>query len=365
MAMYKDLRGYPPEKADFIARKLLKLRRSLGARITNRRHPNSLIIGSWNIRNFDTGFGGSRLDETYHYLAEIIDRFDICAIQEVSGDLGPLKRLVEMLGPQWDFFVTDITDGSAGNNERAAFVFNKSRVFFRNLVGEIVLPQDKLVDGAQFARTPFFAAFQAQWFRFILCSTHIVFKGSTKADEVARAKEIEALANTIRKKSEKDGEVYVLLGDFNITKSGSPTMEALNAGNLMIPHFGPTNLGGDKEYDKITFTGAGERVRLIRSGSFDWRDILFLPEEEDHYKPLGNQKDDGEPRYKDWSKSYHFWMTHQMSDHLPIWVELEIDYSDEYLERFMRTTGKDGEDALARSGVWSTILNTLQKNSGA
>jgi hypothetical protein len=26
-----------------------------------------------------------------------------------------------------------------------------------------------------------------------------------------------------------------------------------------------------------------------------------------------------------------YWRTHQMSDHLPMWVELRIDYSDEYL----------------------------------
>jgi hypothetical protein len=30
-------------------------------------------------------------------------------------------------------------------------------------------------------------------------------------------------------------------------------------------------------------------------------------------------------------------MTHQMSDHLPIWVDLEIDYSDDYLKRFIPT----------------------------
>ena len=31
-------------------------------------------------------------------------------------------------------------------------------------------------------------------------------------------------------------------------------------------------------------------------------------------------------------KSYEQWRTHQMSDHLPLWVEARIDYSDEYLE---------------------------------
>ena len=31
-------------------------------------------------------------------------------------------------------------------------------------------------------------------------------------------------------------------------------------------------------------------------------------------------------------KYYHKWRTFQMSDHLPLWVELEIDFSNEYLE---------------------------------
>ena len=31
-------------------------------------------------------------------------------------------------------------------------------------------------------------------------------------------------------------------------------------------------------------------------------------------------------------KSYKTWRTHQMSDHLPMWIELHIDFSDAYLE---------------------------------
>ena len=27
------------------------------------------------------------------------------------------------------------------------------------------------------------------------------------------------------------------------------------------------------------------------------------------------------------------WRTHQMSDHLPMWVELRIDFSEQYLKR--------------------------------
>jgi len=55
----------------------------------------------------------------------------------VKQDLWPLKRLVKLLGPNWDYFVTDITEGGPGNRERQAFLYNKTKVFFRNLVGEI------------------------------------------------------------------------------------------------------------------------------------------------------------------------------------------------------------------------------------
>lgn len=338
MAMYKNLNGYSEDKARHISDRLLSLREKLKVEITDNRRANSLIIGSWNIRNFDNGMGGEREDEAYHYLAEIIDRFDICAIQEVMGDLEPLRRLVKLLGPQWDYFVTDITSGSAGNQERSAFVYNKNKVFFRNLVGEIVLPTKDLIDGRQFARTPFFAAFQAHWFRFILCSTHIVYGKATKAGEIERAKEIEALATNVAKRAKKDGEVYILLGDFNVIGPGNPTMEALKKGKLMIPDFGGTNLKKNKFYDQITFTGEGQKVKLLRKGTFDWQDCVFLDSEKKHYKQynvkLDKKTKKNVPRYKDWDKSYKMWTTHQVSDHLPIWVELEIDYSDDYLERF-------------------------------
>lgn len=340
MAMYKDLRQYKhsdPEKADFIATKLLALRESLDQQISGGRRANSLIVGSWNIREFDSGKGGMRLDESYHYIAEIIDRFDICAIQEVRDNLAPLQRLMRTLGPNWDYFVTDVTAGSKGNRERMAFAYNRNKMFFRHLIGEIVLPEKALVDGLQFARTPFFAAFQAHWFRFVLCTVH-AFYGSERGEKYERrVKELDVLTGEIVRRAKKEDEVYIILGDMNVVDPDDKTYKALSKHGVMIPDFGPTNLGGNKYYDQLVFTGEGRRVRLIRHGVLDWRDVVFLPEEADHYEPLGNvneDKPDGK-RYKNWAKSYKTWGTHQMSDHLPVWVELEIDYSDDYLRRFV------------------------------
>ena len=337
MAMYKDLRRYDDAKADFIASKLLALRELLETQITAGRNPDSLIIGSWNIREFDSGKGGERLDESYHYIAEIIDCFDICAVQEIRDELGPLQRLVRLLGPNWDYFVTDVTAGRKGNSERMAFLYNKNKVFFRNLVGEIVLSSRDLVNNVQFARTPFFAAFQAHWFRFVLCSTHIYYGAASGEKKLHRVKEIEAIAENLEARARKEGEVYVLLGDMNIVDPEDPTMKALTKRDFSLPDFGPTNLGGTKHYDQIAFTGEGQRVRLLRYGVLDYRPVVFLEEERDHYEKLANRHPDDEtkPRWENWARYYKTWVTHQMSDHLPIWVELEIDYSNDYLRQFV------------------------------
>ena len=37
------------------------------------------------------------------------------------------------------------------------------------------------------------------------------------------------------------------------------------------------------------------------------------------------------PNSNEFYSSYSAWRTHQMSDHLPMWVELHIDFADDYL----------------------------------
>jgi len=333
MAFYKKLKSYDDEKADWISDRLLKLRETMRASELGRRDSKNLVIGSWNIRAFDEGT--PRRDESFHYIAEIIDHFDICAVQEVKSDLEPLKRLIRLLGPNWDYFVTDVTEGGPGNRERQAFLFNKNKVRFRNLVGEITLAKDSLIDGEQIARTPYFASFQAGWFRFTLVSVHIIFG----KDKTRRRKEISSLAERIVKRAKDENEVYVLIGDMNIEKRGDSIYEGLSDHGLTVPVFGPTNLGGNKYYDQIAFTGERVKTSLVNSGTFDWRGDVYGDVDKAAYKKIAKKmrKEQGKDMYSDWNKSYqaHF-ASFEMSDHLPIWVEIRTDYSDEYLERYLK-----------------------------
>ena len=352
---YKDDPDYP-DKADWIARRLLALRYDLSQALTKDRRPNSLIIGSWNVRAFDGGL--PRLDESYHYIAEIISAFDVCALQELKPDLAPLTRLMRLLGPTWDYFVTDVSTQKGGNSERMAFVYNTNRVFFRNIIGEVVIGRDVLPTGDEIARSPFFAAFQAGWFRFTLCGAHIIFG----EDETLRAAEITAITDALAKRAKVEDQVFVFLGDMNIPSADSAPMKALEDSKMELATVPPSSLDGKKPYDQIAFTVEGastRKTRLIRSGGFDWRNAVFGPsvpadpnapddpegvtrltddEQRAHYEPIvtAHRAKFGKEPYANFKSSYRGWMTHEMSDHLPVWAELEVDYSDEYLARFLK-----------------------------
>ncbi len=346
MAFYQSLKyAYPrgrtePGQGGWIADRLLRLRAMLNGQITARRQPHSLIIGSWNIRHFDGG--RPRLDESFHYIAEIIDHFDICAIQEVKN-IEAMQRLMKLLGPNWDFFINDSSGAGRGNHERMAFVYNRNKVQFRNLIGELVLPKGALPGDEQVGRTPFFAAFQAGWFRFTLCSAHIVF---TEEDgRPMREDEIRVVAKELAKRADDTDEVHIFLGDMNIEERDDPGMLALTENGFHVPDIGPTSLTGTKHYDQIAFCGPPAESHMLEHGVIKWQQAVFTDDEVADYeevaKAIRSRPNTGKP-YADWSSEYSDWRTHEMSDHLPVWIELEVDYSNEYLSTISRLDPRVG-----------------------
>jgi len=351
MAWYTDLRDtrlFSPAERDWTSRRLLDLRARLKSALPHgvprKTKDASIIIGTWNLRDFDNNKfrHGPRRRESLFYIAEILSAFDICALQEVNEDLGPLKQVIRLMGPGWDFIATDVTVGASGNRERMAFIYNKDKVRFRNIAGEIVLPKHALLpDEQQFARTPFMVSFQAGWFKFSLCTVHIYFGEDGKDTEgyQRRVKEIEFIAKEMADRAEREDENFILLGDFNIKNTVDETMQALTkAGFQLPPELFPSNLLGTKYYDQIAFRTRKDEVTFLSAGAFNFADVLFKPEHYDHYAPVlpARHRDvdaSGAPRDRGKDKDYYSkrWLTWQMSDHLPLWVELAIDFSDEHL----------------------------------
>lgn len=287
---YTDLRNerlFTLAERDWTSRRLLDLRAQLASPpprgVPRRTKDASLIIGTWNIRDFDNNKfrHGPRRRESLHYIAEILSAFDVCALQEVNEDLQPLKDLIRLMGPGWDFIATDVTVGSSGNRERMAFVYDSRKVRFRNIAGEIVLPRHALLPGEQqFARTPFLVSFQAGWFKFCLCTVHIYFGEESKGSDgyQRRVKEIEYLAREMAGRAEREKENYILLGDFNIKNPIDETMQALTkAGFQLPPEQYPSNLLGTNYYDQIAVRTKPDELTFLSSGAFDWSKAVFRP----------------------------------------------------------------------------------------
>jgi len=95
---------------------LLRLRNRLKRDLPPRTVSETLLLATWNLREFGRNQKyGSRLPESLQYIAEIVSRFDLVAIQEVHQNLHDLKRLMRILGDWWSYIVTDVTPGRSGN----------------------------------------------------------------------------------------------------------------------------------------------------------------------------------------------------------------------------------------------------------
>jgi endonuclease/exonuclease/phosphatase family metal-dependent hydrolase len=440
------------------AQKLKALRAAFQAHLAATQLPQDVVmpsdssmyvrIATWNLREFDSASYGWRSREAKAYIAEILSNFDLIALQEIRRDLDALNDLKYLLGPNWDYIATDVTEGTPGNYERMAFLFNRDKVWFRHVAGEltlphgqkvtdpfgdrfkieggaqlqlppgtvlasptglrtdtlasgqtkieedvdillpdgtqvalpsgtlirfaknarvpitaedaiaieatpaprlpeaaeIVLPPNSLVGGPQqFARTPFIASFQTGWLKINLATVHIYY-GSGAAGIEQRKEEIRRLTELLaeRAKSDSDSEAeayFIALGDFNIVDREHDTMSALLTNDFVVPkplqEIPGSNVKQDKFYDQIAlWTGQSKRRKTYtniipyRAGVFDFFNVVYRTDEADMYHPLMRK-----PGSNQFYASYKSWRTYQMSDHLPMWIELQVDFAREYLDR--------------------------------
>ena len=119
---------------------LLSLRKALNQEVAQKVTDQNVIIATWNLKEF--GHLTKRLPETYFYIAEIISRFDLVAVQEIKGSMDDFEILMRLLGTHWAYLIADITEGKDGNSERFAYLYDKRRIQPSGLAGEIVLWDD-------------------------------------------------------------------------------------------------------------------------------------------------------------------------------------------------------------------------------
>ncbi|EFG78393.1 endonuclease/exonuclease/phosphatase family protein [Mycobacterium parascrofulaceum ATCC BAA-614] len=319
------------------------LRDGLASELPSRSATDSLLLATWNIREFDSPKYGWRGPEPYFYIVEILSHFDLIAVQEVRDGLYPLQRLKKNLGPWWDFLVTDVTLGTSGNAERMAFVYDRRKVDFTGLAAELVIPKDQGAEAEpqQFARSPYVASFRAGWAYLSLITVHIYY-GTATPDDPRRVAEISRVANLIASNAEKlsGAPQYdagkppragnaIILGDFNIFQTQDKTMQALTDAGFVVPpdltDVPGSNVDKNKHYDQIAYYKELVGMKPTgKAGVFDYYNYVYTDAQEDLY---AQERNAGTP-----GKSFREWRTYQMSDHLPMWLELSIDDGQAYLE---------------------------------
>jgi endonuclease/exonuclease/phosphatase family metal-dependent hydrolase len=304
--------------------------RHLGEALPSKRLDENLLIATWNLRSFSSltrewtaGDGDSPKRDLRGLLAigEIIRRFDVIALQEVKGDLRALRDLVNWLGPDWAFLMTDVTMGASGNSERMAFLYDRRRVEPSGLACELVVPEEWLNEIApdalrrQFARTPYAVSFRSGTETFILVTLHVTY-GDSSADRVP---ELRTIARWIREWADRTNawsQNLIALGDFNIDRHDDPLWQAFTSTGLTVPEdleavprsifADPGKPTTDKYYDQIAWfetTRGAPRLSLDyrRGGHVDFLPFVYTD--------------------TDLSKSE---ISYRVSDHYPLWVEFGV-----------------------------------------
>lgn len=349
---------------------LQRLRDQLDDTVPPKDSEQTLLLATWNIRDFDASkrYGnGRRTKESLYYIAEVISRFDFVAVQEVN-ELGEWNIVKKILGGAWDFICTDVTDTRlGGNGERLLYAFDRRKVQFRNVAGELVLPNNMLISnetatlgdtkmysGKQFRRTPFLAAFQSNWFKFDICTVHIYY-GASSGDKLnQRVEEINRVAKYFGKRAkeaEREGKALILLGDFNIVHPDHKTMTALTDEGFKIPKAldRPSNLDMTKYYDQIAFRAKQGVLDFIdtsssstsrsNAGIIEIFESLFREEDFAQYEDAVSKTNNGKAVIEGTSGNhdtlesyYRLWRTFQFSDHKPMWVRISSNSASDYLD---------------------------------
>jgi hypothetical protein len=314
-----------------IAQGLLELKKRIAAaKIPPSKLDETINIAVWNIREFGRK---KRTEAAIHYIAEILGQFDLIALVELRNDLTDLARVLPFLGPTWDVVYSDWIDDHGGNDERVAFLFDRRAVCFNGLAAEVDAPRGKVAHeylaSQSFWRPPYMCSFRAGNFDFIAIAAHTRWGKSVPG----RQAELQMLADWIdgrfKDKYAEDTDL-IIMGDFNIPKMGDKLFNALAGHGLQVP-------------DSLVKLKAGDLVidgsNLNKDARYD--QIMHLPTLKKRFTNFGGTLDffGSDAKIKDLFVGSDYTrekFTYQMSDHLPIWVQIDTDIEGQRLTQIIQ-----------------------------
>jgi endonuclease/exonuclease/phosphatase family metal-dependent hydrolase len=286
----------------------------------------TLNIATWNIREFGKK---PREKASIHYIAEILSQFDLITLIEVRDNLTDLYRVMDVLGNNWRVMFSDYNKDAAGNSERLAYLYDTRAVITTGLAAETDPYREKdpknnneYMPSFTWWRSPYMASFRSGNFDFILLAAHIRW-GDSPASRII---ELRGLADWVEKRT---GEPYnldkdfIICGDFNIDSLDDDLFKAITDRGLNIPNklrgLHGSDLAKKKRYDQILFNTRYTGTFTDKGGVLDfYRGDFRALYPANKYPKLDKLK-----------------FTFEISDHLPLWMQINTWVDDEQLDQFL------------------------------
>ena len=288
----------------------------------------NILIATWNICHFrslskywslprSSSRSPKRDYRSLWAIAEILSRFDVIAVQEIGADFRALRYAMKLLGPSWSFIMTDRNEGSGGNREHLAFLFDTSRVSLSGLAGELVVPDEAATFGfdegsfkRQFARNPYAVSFRTRDTTFVLIAAHIDY-GDERRERLPELRAIAQWMKAWAADMHRWHHNLIVLGDFNLERSDSILYQTFVETGLEVPFvlqshprtiYGRGSAPEEASYhDQIAWFSKGNAaligLEVVDGGSLEIHGRLL--------KDLGLSK-----------KSF----AARISDHHPLWI---------------------------------------------
>jgi endonuclease/exonuclease/phosphatase family metal-dependent hydrolase len=228
-------------------------------------------------------------------------------------------------------------DDAGGNDERTAFLFDRRAVTFNGLAAEIDAPRLKrateYLASQSFWRAPYLCSFRAGNFDFLAIAAHARWGGSVKG----RKAELQLLSDWIKDRFASrfvEDHDLLVMGDFNTPSLEDGLFRALTDCGLKVPEalrnlrsgerfVGGSNLGKNKRYDQILHLPTTPDHAITAAGVVDF----FI--DDAHIAELFPRK-----------KITRSQFTYELSDHLPIWVQLKVDIDGFRLNQIVQNGGR-------------------------
>ena len=263
----------------------------------------TLILASFNTIH------KKRDGKNYHDTAELFSLFDIIALQEVmkkEGLTNLVKELESVSHEKWSYHLSPYAAGNGEKyNEYYAFIFKDKKVKFVKSIG--FYPEKN----NEFIREPYGAMFKSNKFDFILVNNHLLF-GDEKSDRQKEAKELSKVYSYFQNLDTKENDVF-LLGDFNLPAYDESFKDLFKHKDKIFYSIDPSYKTTIRKYrlansyDNIFYSFNYSKEYTGRNGVYNYTD--------DYLKKYGSS------RFSILRK--------EISDHLPVYIELENSKDDD------------------------------------